>query len=345
MNLHQPLSILESAHKIAYQNSIPWFVTIELGLQCNLSCLHCYNFDRSKPDTKYFQNNLSKNRIIQLINELKEAGTLMIAFSGGEAMLNNDIYAYINEVRNHNLLAKLKTNGTLIDENAAIKLKNVGLHDADISFYGSNSAEHDWLTKKDGSFQKTIEGTKALRNIGIAVTMNFIIHKKNYQSIGDMVLLANQLDCQYSLSPELTARYDNSQLTDEIALNQDSYRELLSGPFRELFFDSNPDKSLQCECARTVCAINSSGTVFPCIGAPIPSGNISTHSFLDVWNNSDELVKIRNLTKDDFKTCQNCELLTNCTRSSGSAFVNTGKYTGPNPQNCMEAKIRSELSF
>lgn len=345
MNSHQPLAILKNAHMIAYQNCIPWFVTIELGLQCNLSCHHCYNFDRANPQPHHFQNYLSKERILLLINELKAAGTLMIAFSGGEAMLNPDIYDYIKQVRTNHLIAKLKTNGTLINKSSAQKLKESGLHDADISFYGSNNIEHDWLTNQDGSFQKTLDGTKALRALDIAVTMNFIIHKKNYHSIEKMIHLAENLGCQYSLSPELTARYDNTKMTTEAALTEVEYRELLTGPYRELFFDSNPDKTMQCECARTVCAINSTGIVYPCIGAPIPSGNILKNNFKEIWENSTEFQKIRNLKSDDFKTCSNCDLLANCTRSSGSAFVNTGNYTGPNPQNCMEATVRSELSF
>lgn len=345
MSSHQPLAILKNAHMIAYTNCIPWFVTIELGLQCNLSCHHCYNFDRSNPKPQYFQNYLSRERILSLIDELKDAGTLMIAFSGGEAMLNPDIYEYISHVRNHHLIAKLKTNGTLINKVSAYKLKESGLHDADISFYGSNSDEHDWLTNQDGSFQKTLDGTKALRDLDIAVTMNFIIHKKNYHSVQEMVLLAEKLDCQYSLSPELTSRYDNTTLESEMALSEHEYRDLLIGPSKHLFFDSNPEKALQCECARTVCAINSTGTVYPCIGAPVPSGNILKNSFQEIWKNSEEFQKIRNLKSNDFKTCHSCDLLTNCTRSSGSAFVNTGNYTGANPQNCMEAKIRNELSF
>jgi len=344
MSSHQPLSHLGVLHRQAYEQCVPWFVTIELGLQCNLSCTHCYNFDRSDKKNDLLKMKVNKTRIIRLIEELHSEGTLMIAFSGGEALLNKDLFDYITKVRELNMMPKLKTNGTLIDREMALKIKNSEIYDVDISVYGAQPQSHDWLTKVEHSYFKTINGIKNLREQNVNVSMNYIIHQNNYHEIDKMIEIANSLECQFSFSTDLTERYDHSTLDRTIAITPDQYKELLT-KHTDLFYDTNPDSAFQCECARTVCAIASNGDVYPCIGAPIPSGNIYDQSFDNIWRNSEKLNEIRNLKKENFKTCNSCDLATYCTRSSGSAYANTGNYTGPNPQNCMEAKMRSELRF
>ena len=97
--MHQELKIVSNAHRVAFANSIPWFVTVELTLNCNLKCLHCYNFDRQHSMPDNLKITMSKSRILKLIDELKRAGTLMIAFSGGEALLEPNLFEYIKKAR------------------------------------------------------------------------------------------------------------------------------------------------------------------------------------------------------------------------------------------------------
>lgn len=341
---HQPLNIMGTAHKIAYENNVPWFVTIELSLQCNLECSHCYNFDRANPKAEYFMNSITHERIMLLIDELKNAGTLMIALSGGEPLVNKNIFYYIEKIKDNNLIARLKSNGALITNEIANKLKMAGLKVADISVYGSSPEEHDWITNQKGSFLKTIDGIKNLTANNIKTNINFLIHKKNYTNISGMINLADNLNCPHSFSTEFTKRYDLTELKN-IGLDINEYIYLLKSEHADLFQHDNTERALQCECARTVCGISSKGDVYPCIGAPIPSGNLTNSSFLEIWQNSFELNKIRNLKNRDFEKCNTCNLLEKCSRSSGSAFVNTGNYTGANPENCIEAEARKLLSF
>jgi radical SAM protein with 4Fe4S-binding SPASM domain len=200
------------------------------------------------------------------------------------------------------------------------------------------------MTNINNSFVKTVEGINNLTNQGIKTQLNFLVHKKNYKNISGMIRLAEELKCSHSFSTEFTSRYDNTSLSN-IGLNLEEYIELLKSPDGDLFKSENQEGALQCECAKTVCGISSKGEVYPCIGAPIPSGNLKNQGFEEIWRHSNELNKIRNLTRDDFSTCKDCNLLSKCSRSSGGAYVNTGVYTGKNPENCMEANARNILSL
>jgi radical SAM protein with 4Fe4S-binding SPASM domain len=158
-----------------------------------------------------------------------------------------------------------------------------------------------------------------------------------------MITLATDLKAEYSFSTELTKRYDNTAIAPNIALDYEDLKYLLKSEYKNYFDHSNEDKNLQCECARTVCGIGANGNLYPCIGAPVYSGNLIEQSFEEIWKNSSVLNNIRNLKSEDFKTCNSCNLLEYCGRSSGGAYVNTGNYTGKNPEDCQMANARKEF--
>ncbi|MDP7038507.1 MAG: SPASM domain-containing protein, partial [Myxococcota bacterium] len=103
------------------------------------------------------------------------------------------------------------------------------------------------------------------------------------------------------------------------------------------------NRLMQCSCAKGKCAISSTGEVYPCIGAPIPSGNIREQSFADIWQRSPVLNRIRNLKHEDFSSCQGCDLRPYCQRSSGAVYANTGDYTAAEPWVCQEAAVLKEV--
>jgi radical SAM protein with 4Fe4S-binding SPASM domain len=92
-----------------------------------------------------------------------------------------------------------------------------------------------------------------------------------------------------------------------------------------------------------VAGISAFGDVYPCIGAPIASGNLRRQSFHEIWSGSPQLNWIRGLRLDDFPTCKSCEHISHCRRSSGTIYNNTGQYTGParvgDDWTCMEAAV------
>jgi len=91
-----------------------------------------------------------------------------------------------------------------------------------------------------------------------------------------------------------------------------------------------------------VVGISFTGKVFPCIGAPIIAGDLRRDSFGNIWKNSPEFKKIRNLKASDFKSCETCNVIDYCQRSSGAIYCDTGDYTGCSESTLSAAKIRSE---
>lgn len=151
-----------------------WAVTSK----CNLNCTHCY-----QPKT---QKDLSTPDMKRIIDKIAEMGTNIIALSGGEPLLRKDIFDLISYIHDKGLLVYLASNGSLIDEETAMKLKNIGLDYIQISLDGSKKT-HEKIRNAEGLWEKTIDGVRK------SIAANI------YTSIGTTVMRANYLEIPYLL--------------------------------------------------------------------------------------------------------------------------------------------------
>ncbi len=344
-------SVYQSATVAAKKALLPLSVTIELSTSCNLRCVHCYNFDRTDKSAAVLEKErkgdpLSPQEIKRLLAEIRVAGGLMVAFTGGEAMMHPHLVDFVKEARRLRLAVRLKTNGTLLTPERARELREAGVSDADFSLYGATSATHDAFTKVNGSFERTVRGIEAAKAVDIVPQVSFIMHRGCVSEFGEMRRLAQgRLGVAFTASMELTKRYDGSEGSLDHRLTKEDMRALYTGPERDFFEGCfNESDNVQCACAVTNAGIGSDGTVYPCIGAPIPSGNVREASFGEIWRGSKTFNWIRSLTLKDFKDCAPCDLRRHCERSSGAVYNNTGDYTGKEQWSCEQAALLRDLN-
>lgn len=335
---------MSEAADYAFDHSIPLFTTLELAQYCNFSCRHCYNFDRTDSEKVATRTSeISTKRWLEIIDEVIDEGAFYVSFTGGEPLTHPDLFTFVDRVRQRHCIAKVKTNASLISESMAKKLFEHGVYSLDVSLYGANEQSYKDFCGVE-LFEKTVQGIKNATKLGITVTINILLHKGNYQELGELIKLAESLECFYNLTDEITERYDGTGGEGLWKLGESELREIFEGQYKEYFMYDNKDGNVQCSCARTVCAVSSLGEVYPCIGAPVASGNIKENLFSDIWNNSNELNKIRGLKESDFSSCTGCSLRSNCSRSSGTVYVNTGNYTGCEDHTKMTARLRQEYN-
>ncbi|RME17956.1 MAG: radical SAM protein, partial [Bdellovibrio sp.] len=268
----------------AWEKNIPLNVTIELSLKCNLKCSHCYNFNRAEPPPQV-KNPLSPFQMHTLLEELHQAGTLIVSFTGGEPLLHPHIFDYISYARKCHLVVRLKSNGTLLTKSLVKRLLQAGANDIEISLYGASPQTHEHITQIPGSFKKTIQGIQNAKALGLLPKISLVLHHYCVEEFPQMIQLCDDLNVDYNLSTEITSRYDGTSSRRKLQLTPSDLWTLYSGPYSYLFKGHvNHRPSVQCGCARVNCGIGSDGTVYPCIGAPIPSGSLHEKSFLDIWN-------------------------------------------------------------
>lgn len=338
-------SIVQRLVAKAHQLHCPIFTTLELTQLCNLSCRHCYNFDRESASTpKNLGDAMSTAEIFDVIVQLKEIGAMWLNLSGGEPLLHKDLLNIIEHAKNQHLFVRLKTNGLLLDKNNLIALQNSGLDAIDVSLYGIDDEAYRILCGRDGA-QKVKAAILDAVELGFDVSTNIILTKTNLTQLDDMISWCEENKLRYQIAEEITARYDGTTSSKELAIDGKDLQTLLSGKHAHRFMYKNHDKALQCSCAKTVLGIGFDGSVYPCIGAPIYAGHVREKTLKELWSEAPVFQKIRGLVKDDFKSCTSCDYIETCSRSSGTAFVNTGEYTACDPKFLEFARLRAHSNY
>lgn len=160
---------------------------VEVTRACNLRCVHCLNNSGS-----ILENQLSYDELRHLILDYAKNGIQEIRFTGGEPLVYKKIYNLISLATENGIYTSIGTNGTLITEEVANRLKDVGLKYAVVSIDGTKE-KHDEI-RGEGNYGKTINGIKNLENAGIKTRVNSVIMKNNME---DIIKLAKQFNKEH----------------------------------------------------------------------------------------------------------------------------------------------------
>ncbi len=93
---------------------VVWNVT----RKCNLSCVHCC-INAVDPDAEEDMGELTTREAMDMIEDLVSIKAPMLAFSGGEPLLREDIYELNKYAMKLGLRTILSTNSTLITREVA----------------------------------------------------------------------------------------------------------------------------------------------------------------------------------------------------------------------------------
>lgn len=153
---------------------IVWNVT----KSCNLLCRHCYSDSNNKTNEDELTTGEGKN----FIDDIAVYGVPVILFSGGEPLMRKDIFELAEYAKIKGLRVVFSTNGSLINNDAAKKMKEIGVSYAGISIDGVEKT-NDYFRQTKGIFKKTIEGLNYCKKHEIKVGLRFTIHKGNKDDI------------------------------------------------------------------------------------------------------------------------------------------------------------------
>jgi heme b synthase len=162
----------------------------ESTVGCNLACVHCRRLDVAHALAR---NDMSTEHALGLIRSLPETGKPILVFSGGEPLMRPDLFELAQEATNVGLPIALATNGTIMNEEVARRIKDVGFRRISISFDGPEAAIHDKFRGIDGAFESSIKGLKLLREQGLSVQINTTVARHNFHRLDDMYKLALDL--------------------------------------------------------------------------------------------------------------------------------------------------------
>lgn len=145
---------------------------------CNLNCIHCY----ARAKNSAHERELTTEQGLELLDDLSEFGVPVILFSGGEPLVRKDLAVLASYAVSKGMRAVISTNGTLIDREKAVELKQIDLSYVGVSLDGSEKT-NDRFRGKSNAFKDALDGIRNCRDAGLKVGLRFTINRLNVHEI------------------------------------------------------------------------------------------------------------------------------------------------------------------
>ncbi|MFY9992961.1 MAG: heme d1 biosynthesis radical SAM protein NirJ [Rhodoplanes sp.] len=142
--------------------------------RCNLACKHCYSISGDVD----FPGELTTAEVLHVMDDLKAFGVPVLILSGGEPLMRRDIFAISSRAKGVGFYVGLSTNGTLIDDALADRIRDVGFDYVGVSLDGIG-ATHDRFRGKPGAYAAALEGLRRLRRRDVKVGVRFTMTQDN----------------------------------------------------------------------------------------------------------------------------------------------------------------------
>lgn len=146
--------------------------------RCNLKCMHCYIDAGANRDPEELTTKQAK----ALIDDLAVFSIPVFLFSGGEPFIREDLFELGKYAKAKGIRTVVSTNGTLITDDLAKKVK-----DADFSYVGISldglEAVNDNFREQKGAFRKTLQGIRNCMKNSVRVGLRFTINKHNFKDL------------------------------------------------------------------------------------------------------------------------------------------------------------------
>ena len=155
--------------------------------QCNLKCVHCYADATSQNGNSEMTTNDGKNLILQLA----DFKVPVILFSGGEPMIRQDFLELARYANDQGIGVVVSTNGTIITQQIANGIKEIGFREVGISLDGIGKL-NDTFRGQEGAFESALTGIRNCVNVGQRVSLRMTITRANYREVPAILDLAEQ---------------------------------------------------------------------------------------------------------------------------------------------------------
>jgi len=317
----------------------PLYLAWEVTLQCNARCLHCYS--NAGPGVRA-PGELTTTEALRIIDDLADAGLLILAFSGGEPLMRRDIYRLIEHAVGRGLLVQIATNGALVNSRLAAKLHGIGVRGVTVSLDGADAATHDHIRKRPGLFGRAVHAVRMLVEAGLRVVVSFTPTRLNYDHGRRVIGLAKELGAS---AVNMSEYVPAGRGTIDLALPPHTLREVLNqwidaereyrGMIQVQWHDCRAtllvpleERALYAGCGagRLTARLRVDGTLTPCVFLPNPAGSLRDSSFKEVWHQSPLLRAIRDRGQIHDGNCAGCEHQFTC---GGCRAVSMSHYGDP----------------
>lgn len=163
-NLLQRLSskgnnlLAEISLKTGLNLNKPTYICAKMTMRCNSHCVHCNIWDMD-----YDERELTTDEWHRALDGLHEwLGNFNMVFTGGEALLRDDLLDILAYAAGKGIQVELLSNSILVDDALAQRIVDTGIAQFTTSFDGINAETHDRFRGRAGFHAKTVAAITAL---------------------------------------------------------------------------------------------------------------------------------------------------------------------------------------
>lgn len=292
--------------------------------RCNLRCEHCYQDAAERTDRE-----LSTAEAKEMIDGIARAGFRVMIFSGGEPLMRPDIYELVSYAAGRGLRPVFGTNGTLITDAVAAKLKEAGAAAMGISVDSLDRDRHDQFRGLPGAFDRTMAGIEACRRAGLPFQIHTTVLQWNRDEVCEITREAERLGARahyiFFLIPVGRGVNVQPEALDVVA-NEDLLCQIMHTS-TEVSIEVKPTCAPQftrvakqlgvetrfsrgCLAGLTYCVVGSEGIVRPCAYMVDEAGDVREQPFDEIWASSPIFKRLR--TRAYSGACGSCEFAEGC---------------------------------
>jgi len=284
----------------------PLALIAELTHRCPLHCVYCSN----PLELSHRADELSTEVWTRVFREAVEAGVLQIDFTGGEPLARPDVVDLVRAAREAGLYVNLITSGLPLDETRLDDLIRAGLDHIQLSFQGAaeDAANEIAGTKAHAHKLRVLEWLRTKR---VALTLNFVIHRRNIDQLPEMLALgesssasriefANVQYYGWAFANRENLLPTREQLDRSVQFLKGA-EERLRGKIHVEFvlpdYYAKYPKACMGGWGKKFMLVTPNGDALPCHAAKIIPGlqfdNLKDRSLRDIWEKSEAFQKFR----------------------------------------------------
>ncbi len=165
----------------------PFLLLAELTYQCPLHCPYCSNPTKYPAGTE-----LSTAEWARVFREVAGLGAFHAGLSGGEPLQRSDLAELVRAAREAGLYTNLITSGIGLTEKRVMELREAGLDSVQLSYQADEAALADSIAGAR-AHEKKLEAARLVRDAGMALSANVVLHRGNIERIRGIIALADSL--------------------------------------------------------------------------------------------------------------------------------------------------------
>jgi len=210
----------------------------------------------------------------------------------------------------------------------------------EVSLYGSTAETHERCTGVKGSFALTVAGIRAVKAVGIPVSISISLFRWNVHEIDDVRILADELGCSIKRDYFLM-NTDLGHHLDQHFLRPEQIRWVESKwPGYTLPTNQNGSGGIKiCTQGMNIMAVTARGEILSCVTIRKPIGHVHQKGVIETWRDqtggdSGRPKRVHAIDYSKFRRCNSCAHLSRCHTCLGQSDAATGDFYEPPIERC-----------